>query len=163
MQLSIVRIKQGQHLPSELSRLSLELERQHSKWAILRRHGSPECRLRVLVAVVFFTSGGIPMSGDEKPALLNFVRSGGGFTGVHYFYAWASVLYGAGARGLSLAGYPLPASSHERYPLVCAKITLGANKGDVALIYWKVAGYGGAKRTTALFLAQEEILNSFSR
>jgi hypothetical protein len=84
--------KKGQHFPSELSRLSLELERQHSKWAILRRHGSPECRLRVLVAVVFFTSGGIPMRGDEKPALPNFVRSGCGFIGVHYFYAWASVL-----------------------------------------------------------------------
>ena len=34
---------------ARLSRLPLELERQHSKWAILRRRGSPECRLRVSV------------------------------------------------------------------------------------------------------------------
>src|SRR5262245_32657395 len=34
-------------------------------------------------AVMFFTSGEIPMSGVQKTALLDFVRSGRGFLGVH--------------------------------------------------------------------------------
>src|SRR5436853_6443734 len=34
-------------------------------------------------AVAFFTSGELPMSADQKAALLDFVRSGKGFIGIH--------------------------------------------------------------------------------
>jgi hypothetical protein len=47
-------------------------------------------------AVMFYTTGEIPMSGVQKTALLNFVRSGRGFLGVHSatdtFYAWPDYL-----------------------------------------------------------------------
>ena len=47
-------------------------------------------------AVMFFTTGEIPMSGVQKTALLNFVRSGHGFIGIHSatdtFYAWPNYL-----------------------------------------------------------------------
>src|SRR5215467_9489184 len=47
-------------------------------------------------AVMFYTSGEIPMSGAQKMALLNFVRSGRGFLGVHSatdtFYTWPDYL-----------------------------------------------------------------------
>ncbi|HEX2367199.1 MAG TPA: ThuA domain-containing protein [Bradyrhizobium sp.] len=47
-------------------------------------------------AVMFFTSGEIPMSGVQKTALLDFVRTGRGFLGVHSatdtFYAWPDYL-----------------------------------------------------------------------
>ncbi|MCA1412679.1 ThuA domain-containing protein [Bradyrhizobium sp. NBAIM20] len=47
-------------------------------------------------AVMFYTSGEIPMSGAQKIALLNFVRSGRGFLGVHSatdsFYTWPDYL-----------------------------------------------------------------------
>ncbi|MBR0827143.1 ThuA domain-containing protein [Bradyrhizobium manausense] len=47
-------------------------------------------------AVMFYTSGELPMSGVEKRALLNFVRSGRGFLGVHSatdtFYTWPDYL-----------------------------------------------------------------------
>lgn len=47
-------------------------------------------------AVMFFTTGEIPMSGVQKTALLNFVRSGHGFIGIHSatdtFYAWPDYL-----------------------------------------------------------------------
>ena len=47
-------------------------------------------------AVIFYTTGEIPMSGAEKTALLNFVRSGRGFIGVHSatdtFYSWPDYL-----------------------------------------------------------------------
>jgi len=47
-------------------------------------------------AVVFYTTGELPMSGGQKAALLNFVRSGRGFLGVHSaadtFYAWPDYL-----------------------------------------------------------------------
>jgi uncharacterized protein len=47
-------------------------------------------------AVMFFTSGEIPMSGVQKAALLDFVRSGRGFLGVHSatdtFYTWPDYL-----------------------------------------------------------------------
>ena len=48
-------------------------------------------------AVMFYTSGEIPMSGLQKMALLDFVRSGrGGFLGVHSatdtFYTWPDYL-----------------------------------------------------------------------
>jgi type 1 glutamine amidotransferase len=47
-------------------------------------------------AVMFFTSGEIPMSAVQKTALLDFVRSGRGFLGVHSatdtFYAWPDYL-----------------------------------------------------------------------
>ena len=45
------------------------------------------------------------------------------------------VLYGAGPRAVSLAGRPLPANPHERYPLVHAKVALVrciANSGTKA-------------------------------
>jgi uncharacterized protein len=47
-------------------------------------------------AVMFYTSGELPMSGAQKMALLNFVRSGRGFIGVHSatdtFYSWPDYL-----------------------------------------------------------------------
>ena len=47
-------------------------------------------------AVMFYTSGEIPMSGLQKMALLDFVRSGRGFLGVHSatdtFYTWPDYL-----------------------------------------------------------------------
>jgi hypothetical protein len=174
--------------------------------------------LKRYAAVMFFTTGELPMSGAEKTALLDFVRSGGGFLGVHSatdtFYSWpdyldliggyfnghpwhqavtievadpsdplvaflgnslqvedeiyqisdfdyswltrapaprptlggpwqawcastvlrmaarldpslrkgASILHGAWARGIGLAGRALPANAHKRYPLVYAKV-----------------------------------------
>jgi uncharacterized protein len=48
--------------------------------------------LRGYRAVMFFTTGELPMSEVQKAALLDFVRSGGGFLGVHSatdtFYEW---------------------------------------------------------------------------
>ena len=48
-------------------------------------------------AVVFFTTGELPMFDDQKAALLEFVRSGKGFVGIHSatdtFYDWPE--YGA--------------------------------------------------------------------
>ena len=47
-------------------------------------------------AVMFYTTGEIPMSGVQKTALLDFVRSGRGFLGVHSatdtFYTWPDYL-----------------------------------------------------------------------
>src|SRR2546430_10076446 len=47
-------------------------------------------------AVMFYTSGELPMSDAQKTALLNFVRSGRGFLGVHSatdtFYTWPDYL-----------------------------------------------------------------------
>src|SRR6201988_532593 len=47
-------------------------------------------------AVMFYTSGEIPMSDAQKAALLDFVRGGRGFLGVHSatdtFYAWPDYL-----------------------------------------------------------------------
>ena len=47
-------------------------------------------------AVMFYSSGEIPISSVQKTALLNFVRSGRGFLGVHSatdtFYAWPDYL-----------------------------------------------------------------------
>ncbi len=52
---------------------------------------TPE-NLRGYRAVMFFTTGELPMSDAQKAALLDFVRSGGGFIGVHSatdtFYEW---------------------------------------------------------------------------
>jgi len=52
--------------------------------------------LRRYAAVMFYTSGELPMSDNEKSALLDFVRSGGGFLGVHSatdtFYTWPDYL-----------------------------------------------------------------------
>src|SRR5258707_1897339 len=48
--------------------------------------------LRRYGAVMFFTTGELPMNDAQKQALLDFVRSGGGFLGVHSatdtFYWW---------------------------------------------------------------------------
>jgi len=47
-------------------------------------------------AIMFFTTGELPMSSAEKTALLNFVHSGHGFLGVHSatdtFYSWPEYL-----------------------------------------------------------------------
>lgn len=47
-------------------------------------------------AVMFYTSGELPMSDAQKRAFLNFVRSGRGFLGVHSatdtFYTWPDYL-----------------------------------------------------------------------
>ena len=52
--------------------------------------------LRRYAAVMFFTTGELPMSEAQKSALLDFVRSGRGFLGVHSatdtFYAWPDYL-----------------------------------------------------------------------
>jgi uncharacterized protein len=52
--------------------------------------------LNGFAAVMFFTSGELPLGGAEKSALLDFVRSGHGFLGVHSatdtFYAWPDYL-----------------------------------------------------------------------
>ena len=43
-------------------------------------------------AVAFFTSGELPMNDDQKAALLDFIRGGKGFVGIHSatdtFYSW---------------------------------------------------------------------------
>jgi uncharacterized protein len=48
--------------------------------------------LRRFGAVMFFTTGELPMNDSQKQALLDFVRRGGGFVGVHSatdtFYEW---------------------------------------------------------------------------
>jgi type 1 glutamine amidotransferase len=53
-------------------------------------------RLDRYSAVMFYTTGEIPMSAVQKAALLKFVRSGRGFLGVHSatdtFYAWPDYL-----------------------------------------------------------------------
>src|SRR5262245_41393526 len=47
-------------------------------------------------AVMFFTTGELPMSGAQKAALIDFVRSGRGFIGVHSatdtYYEWPDYL-----------------------------------------------------------------------
>ena len=47
-------------------------------------------------AVIFYTSGELPMSPAQKTALLEFVRLGGGFLGLHSatdtFYTWSDYL-----------------------------------------------------------------------
>jgi len=52
--------------------------------------------LKRYAAMVFYTSGELPMTGAQKTALLNFVRSGRGFLGVHSatdtFYTWPDYL-----------------------------------------------------------------------
>jgi uncharacterized protein len=52
--------------------------------------------LRRFAAIIFFTTGELPISDGQKTALLDFVRSGGGFLGVHSatdtFYSWPDYL-----------------------------------------------------------------------
>jgi uncharacterized protein len=52
--------------------------------------------LKRYAAVMFYTTGELPMSGAQKASLLNFARSGGGFVGVHSatdtFYTWPDYL-----------------------------------------------------------------------
>ena len=47
-------------------------------------------------AVVFFTTGELPMNTGQRAALLSYVRAGGGFVGVHSatdtFYEWPGYL-----------------------------------------------------------------------
>lgn len=56
---------------------------------------SPD-NLERYAAVMFFTTGELPMSSVQKAALLDFVRAGRGFLGVHSatdtFYAWPDYL-----------------------------------------------------------------------
>jgi type 1 glutamine amidotransferase len=53
-------------------------------------------KLQRYAAVMFYTTGEIPMSGVQKTALLDFVRAGRGFLGVHSatdtFYGWPDYL-----------------------------------------------------------------------
>ncbi|MEM1548664.1 MAG: ThuA domain-containing protein [Thermoproteota archaeon] len=39
--------------------------------------------LKKFSAILFITSGELPMSGEQKRSLINFVKNGGGFVGVH--------------------------------------------------------------------------------
>jgi len=52
-------------------------------------------------AVMFYTTGELPMTGEQKAAFVNFVRSGHGFVGVHSatdtFYLWPDYLDIVGA------------------------------------------------------------------
>jgi type 1 glutamine amidotransferase len=52
--------------------------------------------LKRYAAVMFYTTGELPMSGAQKTALLDFVRSGRGFLGIHSatdtFYTWPDYL-----------------------------------------------------------------------
>jgi len=52
--------------------------------------------LRRFAAVMFYTTGELPINDGQKAALLDFVRSGGGFLGVHSatdtFYSWPDYL-----------------------------------------------------------------------
>ncbi|HVG17854.1 MAG TPA: ThuA domain-containing protein, partial [Blastocatellia bacterium] len=49
--------------------------------------------LKQYAAVVFYTTGELPVSDEQKAALLDFVKSGKGFVGIHSatdtFYKWA--------------------------------------------------------------------------
>jgi hypothetical protein len=49
-------------------------------------------RLRQFAAIVFYTTGELPISDAQKAALLEFVKSGKGFVGIHSatdtFYKW---------------------------------------------------------------------------
>jgi type 1 glutamine amidotransferase len=49
--------------------------------------------LRRYGAIMFFTSGELPMSNDQREAFTDFIRAGGGFLGVHSatdtFYQWS--------------------------------------------------------------------------
>ena len=55
-----------------------------------------ESSLKNYDAVMFYTTGELPMSAEQKEALLDFVRSGHGFLGVHSatdtFYLWPEYL-----------------------------------------------------------------------
>jgi uncharacterized protein len=52
--------------------------------------------LRRFAAIMFYTTGELPVTAAQKTALLDFVRSGGGFLGVHSatdtFYSWPDYL-----------------------------------------------------------------------
>ena len=52
--------------------------------------------LRRFAAILFYTTGELPVSDAQTTALLDFVRSGGGFLGVHSatdtFYLWPDYL-----------------------------------------------------------------------
>jgi uncharacterized protein len=52
--------------------------------------------LRRFAAIMFYTTGELPVNDGQKTALLDFVRSGGGFLGIHSatdtFYSWPDYL-----------------------------------------------------------------------
>jgi len=64
--------------------------------------------LKRYAAVMFYTTGELPMSGAQKTALFNFVRSGRGFLGVHSatdtFYTWPDYLDLIGATLMVILG-----------------------------------------------------------
>ena len=55
--------------------------------AVLSREGLKQC-----AAVVFYTTGELPLSEEQKAAFLDFIKGGGGFVGIHSatdtFYKW---------------------------------------------------------------------------
>ena len=59
-------------------------------------------RLREYAAIVFLTTGELPLSDEQKRALIDFVRSGGGFVGVHNA---ADTFYAFKEYGEMLGGY----------------------------------------------------------
>ncbi len=71
-------------------------------------YATDECReltsdlLRSCSAVLFMTSGELPLSEGQKRALLEFVHEGGGFVGVHNA---SDTLYGFPEYGEMLGGY----------------------------------------------------------
>src|SRR5712692_1114831 len=60
-----------------------------------------EDNLKVYDAVMFYTTGELPMNDAQKAAFVNFIRSGHGFVGVHSatdtFYMWPDYLKIVGA------------------------------------------------------------------
>src|SRR5207245_729061 len=84
-------------------------------------------------AVMFYTSGELPMRDAQKTALLNFVRSGGGFLGVHSatdtFYTWPDYLDLVGGY---FNGHPWHQAVmievvDPRHPLVYSKVALASS------------------------------------
>ena len=60
-------------------------------------------------AVVFFTTGELPVTAAQKDSLLAFIRNGGGFGGFHSatdtFYTWPEYGDLIGARSMDIPGF----------------------------------------------------------
>src|SRR5262245_35805087 len=73
-----------------------------------------EENLRRFGAVMFFTTGEVPMNEPQKRAFIDFVRGGGGFLGVHSatdtFYRWPEYGKLIGGYSTSIRGTRLYAS-----------------------------------------------------
>ena len=91
--------------------------------------------LKSYAAVMFYTTGELPMSGAEKTALLNFVRSGRGFIGVHSatdtFYSWPDYLD-------LIGGY---FNGHPWHQAVTIEVV------DPAIHWWRFSGIRCNSRT----------------